>query len=142
MYDLFQNCCYEEVNPTDTHGFPGLLEMELELKDWSWIFGKTPKFSISRRFESNPQQMETRHSMDIGLDVTKGRINDLSIKISEEIYGEVCTLLENSLNGKKFVQDDISSSILTTFQEHRLRDKIPQDLLSWIYSNFINIFKT
>lgn len=45
-----QRAGIQYVEPTEDKRYPGLHTIVSELRDWTWVYGKTPAFSLYRKF--------------------------------------------------------------------------------------------
>jgi len=106
---------FQLVNPTEDW-FPGLDEIREEFVSWAWRFGRTPPFSVTRSFpvpevlakQSSNSSTSVAQELAITLDVSKGMIEDVSLKIPPTMMtakgfngnAEVLT----SLRGKRFCE--------------------------------------
>ncbi|ESO03168.1 hypothetical protein HELRODRAFT_185669 [Helobdella robusta] len=68
------------VDPTDNSAYPSIIQMHDELKQWGWIYGHTPKFSIDRHF-AYPGIISPVH---VQLQIDKGLISDILIDESSD----------------------------------------------------------
>jgi lipoyltransferase 1 len=69
---------FQLINPTEKW-FPGLNELKDQYSSWDWRFGKTPDFSVIKevKLKSNIGQ----HDVKVTIDVEKGLISDVSLRI-------------------------------------------------------------
>ncbi|XP_019380587.1 PREDICTED: lipoyltransferase 1, mitochondrial [Gavialis gangeticus] len=96
------------INPTDETVFPGINNKTKELQSWEWIYGKTPKFSISTCFN-----MVYKHSfleVKVDMDIKHGRIEVCNINLPEEwLPPALCGELEKNLIGSKFCPSEMTA---------------------------------
>lgn len=69
------------IDPSDESMFPGVGQMEAELRSWDWIFGKTPKFSVETQLELTDQQPAARCSARLRMEVKSGRIEGCQLDV-------------------------------------------------------------
>jgi len=84
---------YEYVNPNSEHNFPGLSELRYKLADWDWIFGKTPKFSITLN--------------DISMNIEHSKIRQISLPQDNSEYCHLEYLLQSCLVDARLCRDDM-----------------------------------
>lgn len=106
---------FQLVNPTEDW-FPGLDMIREEFVSWAWRFGKTPKFTVTKSFpvpsvlarQSGISSNGLNEELTISLEVTRGVIEDVSLKIppsmmsTQGFTGDVEVL--TSLRGKRFCE--------------------------------------
>ncbi|CAM4408150.1 unnamed protein product [Caretta caretta] len=89
------------INPADETVFPGINNKTKELQTWEWIYGKTPKFSISSCFNIVYEHILLEVKVDIH--VKHGRIEVCNIDLPEQwLPPAMCNELEKNLIGSKF----------------------------------------
>ncbi|XP_030608875.1 lipoyl amidotransferase LIPT1, mitochondrial isoform X1 [Archocentrus centrarchus] len=69
------------IDPSDESMFPGVGQMEAELRSWDWIFGKTPKFSVETQLELTDQQTPAHRSAHLRMEVKSGRIESCQLDV-------------------------------------------------------------
>ncbi|CAL1287096.1 unnamed protein product [Larinioides sclopetarius] len=57
--------------------FPGINQIQEELKSWQWRFGHTPKFSITKSFQIETKGLAS--SVEIIMNINKGKIESISL---------------------------------------------------------------
>lgn len=77
----------------DENDFEGITEIENNLRGWQWIYGRTPRFSVSRTFTSNG------HSYSVNLEVMHGLIDIVTINGIDTDVG---------LKGIRFCEEHVS----------------------------------
>lgn len=98
------------IDPTDETLFPGINSKAKELQTWDWIYGKTPKFSISTSF--NVLYEQSSLEIKVFIDVKNGRIEICNIEIPDHwLPLEICAKLNSGFIGSKFCP--IESATLT-----------------------------
>ncbi|XP_073985907.1 lipoyl amidotransferase LIPT1, mitochondrial-like [Rhodnius prolixus] len=92
---------FQMINPTDDW-FPGLEKTRAEYSSWDWKFGKTPKFTIFKKYELS----ETTHGvMRIGMLVEKGVVEEVLLYLPDGVTwgGLTGTVpLISTVTGQKF----------------------------------------
>ncbi|XP_059484518.1 lipoyltransferase 1, mitochondrial isoform X2 [Neocloeon triangulifer] len=99
------------VNPTD-EWFPGLEKSRAEFVSWSWRFGKTPDFTVTREF-AVPRDMCVSEgaTLKVHTKVVKGLVAAMSVTVppgfaSAAPEGEVAVL--SGLEGRKFCEEAVT----------------------------------
>ncbi|RZB39550.1 BPL LplA LipB domain containing protein [Asbolus verrucosus] len=101
---------FQMINPTE-QWFPGIEEMKDELQSWKWLYGKTPKFTISRSF-TVPENLlintDVPDDLKIAMVVENGKITDVNLFVPPGLVtggfsGDVNVI--TSLIGQKFSED-------------------------------------
>ncbi|XP_061081496.1 lipoyltransferase 1, mitochondrial [Conger conger] len=104
------------VDPTDELCLPGIRKMATELQKWEWMFGKTPKFSVSTCFEVSYEASTTK--VRLNMDVKNGIIETCSIELPQDwLPSAVCHELNAVLVGCKFCPSEVAvltSAVLRT----------------------------
>lgn len=74
------------VNPLDESTFPGILAVKQRLASWEWVYGKTPKFSISRTFVIPTRSVYEAATFTLNIDLTidKGKIFSFTAHLVKE----------------------------------------------------------
>ncbi|XP_027712443.1 lipoyltransferase 1, mitochondrial [Vombatus ursinus] len=114
------------INPTDETVFPGINRKAEELQTWEWIYGKTPKFSVSTSLNLLSEQSYSE--MKIRIDVKNGRIEDCSIDAPDHwLPQEMLDKLSTRFIGNKFCQSEatvlINALLRTCPKDHELYSK-------------------
>uniref|UniRef100_UPI00398F408A lipoyl amidotransferase LIPT1, mitochondrial n=1 Tax=Pristiophorus japonicus TaxID=55135 RepID=UPI00398F408A len=89
------------IDPKDNLALPGVNKFTQELKSWDWIYGRTPKFSVSHSFsmDHNVSGAEVKLNMSIN----HGRIENCNIEVlSNWLPSAMCDQLSTDLIGNKF----------------------------------------
>jgi len=96
-----------EIDPSNEEHFPGITAMKEELQDWQWIYGKTPRFSVT--FST------TLSSKDISVKITSyhGLIEDTDIHCDDKTVHILFTNLVTGLKGTRFNAGAIEISLVT-----------------------------
>lgn len=114
------------INPADETEFPGISHKSRELKGWDWLYGKTPKFSISTCFTITQEQPCLE--IMINMDVKNGRIETCSIEVPEYwLPPTMCDELKNHLIGSKFCPSEataIITALMRVCADHTLYSKL------------------
>ncbi|EMP27178.1 Lipoyltransferase 1 [Chelonia mydas] len=96
------------INPADETVFPGINNKTKELQTWEWIYGKTPKFSISSCFNIVYEHILLEVKVDIH--VKHGRIEVCNIDLPEQwLPPAMCNELEKNLIGSKFCPSETTA---------------------------------
>lgn len=89
------------VDPKDVSVLPGVDRFTHELKSWDWIYGKTPKFSVSRTFSVDYNL--TRAEVKLNMNINRGTIEGCNIEVlSDWLPSEMCDQLATDLIGSRF----------------------------------------
>lgn len=86
------------IDPTNESMFPGVGEMEVELRSWDWTFGKTPKFTMETELELTNEQPPARCSARLQMEVKNGQIESCHLDVPVEwlpvrLSGELSSVL-------------------------------------------------
>ncbi|XP_003458000.2 lipoyl amidotransferase LIPT1, mitochondrial [Oreochromis niloticus] len=86
------------IDPTNESMFPGVGEMEVELRSWDWTFGKTPKFTMETQLELTNEQPPACCSARLQMEVKNGRIESCHLDIPVDwlpvrLSGELSSVL-------------------------------------------------
>ncbi|GBL77536.1 hypothetical protein AVEN_41910-1 [Araneus ventricosus] len=98
--------------------FPGINQIQKELKSWQWRFGHTPRFTITKSF-----QIKTKNpisSVEIIMNINKGKIETISLDpqiLKDESYDALKQCIIN--NPFSFLIDNSLSAWM-----HHCEDKI------------------
>ena len=115
---LWFQLSFTYVNPTDENAFPGISAMRTELKQWDWIYGHTPKFTVARTFICHVHGRDAHVNIDTEID--RGRIAAISITVDgcePQISNSVrnhCAALAEALKSRRLWPDEISLSVQNT----------------------------
>lgn len=120
-----------DIDPSKDEQFPGIVDLRKELEEWKWIYGKTPRFSVT--FSTT---LSARHML---AEITSyhGLVEDVNIKCEDK---EMCTLLTKlvqGLKGAKFKADDIHTALLTYLNSESftaLDRQLCYGFIKWIVS--------
>ncbi|NWX10430.1 LIPT Lipoyltransferase, partial [Caloenas nicobarica] len=100
------------VNPADETVLPGISNKTKELQAWEWVYGKTPKFSVSTCL--NMVYKDSVIDVKVDLDVKHGRIEVCNIDLPEQwLPPALCSKLVNSFTGSKFCPNEITTLATT-----------------------------
>ncbi|CAH3174277.1 unnamed protein product, partial [Porites lobata] len=96
-----------EIDPSKEELFPGITTMKEELQEWKWIYGKTPRFSVT--FSTNLS------SKDISITATSyhGLIEKIDIKCDDHEMLSLFTDLVSRLKGVQFEPGDIETALIS-----------------------------
>lgn len=101
---------FQYINPNE-ESFPGIEKLKRDFSSWEWIFGRTPKFSISK---------PTELVGNLVLTVEKGRISNIKVenaKLENNIYANL-----DEFYGQKFEENaliKIEEALLRHFEIFR-----------------------
>ncbi|KFQ11939.1 hypothetical protein N330_10295 [Leptosomus discolor] len=96
------------INPADETALPGINNKTKELQTWEWVYGKTPKFSVSTCF--NMAYKDSVLDVKVDMDVKHGRIEVCSIDLPEHwLPPALCSELVKSLTGSKFCPNETTT---------------------------------
>ncbi|KFV42784.1 hypothetical protein N341_08638 [Tyto alba] len=96
------------INPADETLLPGISNKTEELQTWEWVYGKTPKFSISTCF--NIVYKDSALDIKVDMDIKHGRIEVCNIDLPEQwLPPALCSELMKSLTGSKFCPNETSA---------------------------------
>ncbi|XP_006001432.1 lipoyltransferase 1, mitochondrial [Latimeria chalumnae] len=114
------------IDPRREEELPGIREKTEELRAWEWLYGKTPKFSLSQSF--SVAWGPSRAEIHLNMEIKSGRIENCDIRLpSDWLPREMCDYLAASLIGSKFCPSEtnlLTSTLLRTFpQENELHTK-------------------
>jgi hypothetical protein len=81
-------------------------EIRQSSEEWQWIFGKTPKFTISRKFTSEKHRTE----LSVIFHFEKGRIQSSEIICDSSVphIMEFTVRLQNDLIGRRLHGEDLN----------------------------------
>lgn len=102
---------------------------------WSWNFGRSPKFNIqrNRRFDIG--------ELDLRLDVKKGYIEN--IKIYGDFFGkEPVNELEELLTGVRYDPEDLEKALSSTDITQYFGDLPHDDFLNLLYGSDVDVEET
>ncbi|KAL5013677.1 hypothetical protein ScPMuIL_007947 [Solemya velum] len=99
------------VDPLNEAKFPGVGAISRSLREWDWIYGKSPKFSIKRKFVSSSNSVESKCDIDIHTD--KGKIVDCHIVVTAgtECLYKFAGQLSEKLENKKLETTELISCL-------------------------------
>lgn len=94
-----------EVLPTNENQFPGITAMTKELQEWQWIYGRTPRFTVT--FSTNIA------SNDISMKITSyhGLVESTSIHCDDSGIQALFTDLVGGLKGVRFDCGDVKLAL-------------------------------
>nr|XP_056717993.1 lipoyltransferase 1, mitochondrial [Euleptes europaea] len=113
------------INPADEREFPGINNKARELQAWDWIYGKTPKFSISKCL--NIEDEQSCLDVKISMDIKNGKIETCNIDVPQHwLPPMMCNKLGDSLIGSKFCPSKttyVANALLSTCTDYKLYRK-------------------
>ncbi|XP_022318020.2 lipoyl amidotransferase LIPT1, mitochondrial-like isoform X2 [Crassostrea virginica] len=126
------------IDPGDETLFPGVTEINKASKDWEWVFGKTPKFSIKRTFTSG----ELRTELSVSCHFEKGRIKTAEIMCDYRTpcVEEFTDRLQRELTGRRLHREDLHQ----TLNDYDLSqfDQKHSAVISWIIQSCVQALGT
>ncbi|KAL9955167.1 hypothetical protein ACROYT_G036453 [Oculina patagonica] len=95
-----------DIDPSREDHFPGITATKEELQEWKWIYGKTPRFTVT--FST------TFSSKNISVRVTSyhGLIENVDIQCEDESMRTVLADLVSGLTGVRFDSGDIEVALV------------------------------
>ncbi|XP_067841479.1 lipoyltransferase 1, mitochondrial [Heptranchias perlo] len=89
------------IDPKDNLVLPEVNKFTQELKSWDWIYGRTPKFSVSHTFSVDHNLSGAEVKLNMSID--RGRIESCNIEVlSDWLPAAMCDQLASDLIGSKF----------------------------------------
>ncbi|XP_065323671.1 uncharacterized protein LOC135930811 [Gordionus sp. m RMFG-2023] len=82
-----------EIEPNEKN-FPGIYKAIQEFKSWEWLYGKTPKFSLSLIFDNDIIPLLNRFNM-VKYNIEHGYITQIVIKTEKNVYS--INLIDNKI---------------------------------------------
>lgn len=92
--------------------FVGIDKLASEFRSWEWIYGKTPKFILTREIDVlGPNNQNYR--LDLTLDVQAGKIEEVKIKIPTDLaeFNRHLNVID-SLRGTKYDREILDNIIV------------------------------
>ncbi|XP_070566260.1 lipoyl amidotransferase LIPT1, mitochondrial-like isoform X2 [Ptychodera flava] len=87
-----------EFCPTDEEHYSGITQLRSQLMQWKWLYGSTPKFSVSRDFGS----------VSVCLHTKNGHVEDVTITGEMEwLTGDVVEKIGHSVKGIRYWHNDL-----------------------------------
>lgn len=126
---------FQMINPTE-QWFPGLNEIRDEFKSWEWCYGKTPKFTITRKF-CVPENLFDRASdeLKVTMTVEYGKISDIKLYLpaTNDFNGEFNVI--TNLKGQLFSVDTINNFDLTLGNIFNDKDKFVSECVKEVMTS-------
>lgn len=122
----------EVVDPTNEQVFPGIHGNRHILESWDWIYGKTPKFTITKDFFQNIQGEP--HNLKVNIVIEKGIIEDLTLTFdNNETPIELVKDCYLHLQGVRYSKADILHclDLVTENQLAEAADYKDSDIVEW-----------
>lgn len=131
IYAPGKNVEIKDIDPSREDHFPGIRVFKKELQEWKWIYGKTPRFTVT--FSA------TLSSKHIYLNITSyhGLIENVGIQCQEGEMHSLLTDLVSGLKGVKFVAGDIVEALLARVNSASLTaldTQLCYQFIQWIVS--------
>ncbi|XP_011505938.1 PREDICTED: lipoyltransferase 1, mitochondrial-like [Ceratosolen solmsi marchali] len=101
---------FQMVNPTEDW-FPGITKLIEQFQYWDWIYGKSPKFTVTRMLEA-PNTKDANRLLKLVIDVEKGIVQDVKMTLPSDLnqYASVIT----NLSGKPYSHKLTNSIVQAT----------------------------
>ena len=64
------------VDPWQESQYPGISDLETELRSWNWVYGKTPRFTVEKLV---PVETKQTDSITLAVSVSKGKISGVTL---------------------------------------------------------------
>ncbi|XP_053161707.1 lipoyltransferase 1, mitochondrial [Hemicordylus capensis] len=113
------------IDPADETEFSGINSKVKKLQAWDWVYGKTPKFSISTCFNITDKQ--SCFEMKINMDVKNGKIESCHFEVPQYWLPSImCDELTSNLIGIKFCPSEttaVVTTLLRTCTDYKLYSK-------------------
>ena len=115
--DYFSSGKIYHISTDDESFTPGICSITKELREWEWIYGKTPNFSADKTFSHDEHGLKS-----IRMKIKKGLISDLVIKFHNQSYNEKVEELANCLCDVPFdyeiVEEKLSNINSSSINNH------------------------
>eukprot|EP00112_Aurelia_sp_Birch-Aquarium-sp1_P000516 Seg10491.1 transcript_id=Seg10491.1/GoldUCD/mRNA.D3Y31 product="Lipoyltransferase 1 mitochondrial" protein_id=Seg10491.1/GoldUCD/D3Y31 len=121
-----------DVNPLSTEQSSMITKLKHEISDWTWIYGKTPKFhyDIEREFPFG--------KVSCKMMIKNGMIEDIKVNTESNRNDEKCSILWTSLIGSRFNRTEILAVIcqnISNFPWNSSQDElICKEISEWVLS--------
>ena len=110
----------ENVDPYDEITFPGISSLDTELRSWNWIFGRTPKFAVEKRFLVDDSV--TRDSaIEINLVIFLDKAKIVRVEVAPVVGEEIDSAAGHELN--LFVKD-LETKLNDSLSEVEFRSQV------------------
>ncbi len=121
-----------ETIPAPTENkFPGISKCLEDLHSWEWTFGKTPKFSVDRKFSGVIQNTPMKN--ELRFEVHKGRLQNIEISLMGcECPIQTCQVFVDVLTGVRFCRREIGKVVENIRDDDDLFMQCDEIGYSWI----------
>ena len=133
----FQDNEFRYLYPDDEMNYPGIGKRREILKEWEWIFGKTPEFNIKRTFCKVIDGEKL--TLDINLTIHNGILKTVELNPSDEqsLVKIDTGLIKNELVGKRFHRDTIMESVF--YNGAKNGQMVTSQVFKWIGDAFLEM---
>ncbi|KAK2818032.1 hypothetical protein Q7C36_021965 [Tachysurus vachellii] len=130
-FDL--DCPVLTVDPGSEVLIPGIHKMTSDLKDWDWVYGKTPKFSVCTFF------MVENTNVGLEMDIKNGVVESCVINVPHDwlpadFVNEFCS----SLTGVRFCPNEFAVAVAAFIRTTPSSPKRTQNALS-LYESIVSL---
>ncbi|XP_058802812.1 lipoyltransferase 1, mitochondrial [Phymastichus coffea] len=101
---------FQMINPTEDW-FPGIEKLTEEFRSWAWVYGKTPKFTITRLLEA-PTSGGQNHVLKLIIEVERGIVQDIKMTLPSDFNRDASVI--TNLRGKRYSHELTDSIIEAT----------------------------
>ena len=98
---------FQMINPTEDW-YPGIEKLSEEFRSWAWIYGKSPKFTVTRMLET-PLPNGSRHLLKLFIEVEHGIVQDIKMTLPSDLSQHASVI--TNLRGKRY-NHEITDSIV------------------------------
>ncbi|XP_068672728.1 lipoyl amidotransferase LIPT1, mitochondrial-like isoform X5 [Montipora foliosa] len=95
-----------EIHPSNEKQFHGITALKKELQEWQWIYGKTPRFSVT--FSTN---FSSENITSVRMMSYHGLLENIEIHCDDKEIRELFTNLVGGLKGARFESGDIERAL-------------------------------
>lgn len=103
---------FQMINPTEGW-FPGIDKLTEEFRSWQWVYGKSPKFTVTRHVELTTPNASS-HRLKLILEVLNGIVEDIQLVLPTDLVpfgcNENASVITN-LRGSRYSPDIIDNII-------------------------------
>ena len=128
------------TEPLTDDQFPGISKIYSDIKDWNWVFGKTPKFAIKRTFAVHDKNIGWG-SLRVKLTLEKGFVSECKIRHETKALSDLLlTQLNEGLTGVPFKYVELMS-IFEAIQENEELSALDLKALQDVQEYFSNLLR-
>lgn len=115
----------EYVEPAEATCYPGIHEIISQLKDWTWVYGKTPTFTLSRKFFI--QLPTSSISLEMKSQIKEGIIMNLHFTTSpfQPSLEQIVTRVRDRVESQRLCHQQLEScfkELQATFDESKIQE--------------------